>query len=173
VSFSPGSFRFHTIPSTPGKACTSRRSKKETSSAGIAIARIDNDFLSDFLDHARGNARLASISTVSCKRALLCFRASWSGTYVRNAGIDERLRVSFQKIFWRRKDTRLTCSGTCPAFDPAHFRAVLQVTPATEERVTRCAEQIFAEFSSKQLGYQAGDAASLRYCYRDQPHAFE
>jgi len=73
--------------------------------------------------------------------------------------------VSFQQDFLEAQGHSIDLFEDCPAFDPAHFRAVLRVTPATEERVTRCVEQIFAEFSSKQLGYQAATAALLRLLF--------
>jgi AraC family transcriptional regulator, transcriptional activator of pobA len=73
--------------------------------------------------------------------------------------------LSFQQDFLEAQGHSVDLFQDCPAFDPAHFQAVLRVTPAIEERATRCVEQIFAEFSSKQLGYRAAMAALLRLLF--------
>jgi AraC family transcriptional activator of pobA len=73
--------------------------------------------------------------------------------------------LSFQQDFLEAQGHSIDLFQDCPAFDPAHFRAVLQVTPAIEERVTHYVEQIFAEFSSKQRGYQTATAALLRLLF--------
>lgn len=73
--------------------------------------------------------------------------------------------LSFQQDFLEAQGHSIDLFQDCPAFDPAHFRAVLWVTPEIEERVTRCVEQIFEEFSSKQLGYQSAAAALLRLLF--------
>jgi len=73
--------------------------------------------------------------------------------------------LSFQQDFFEAQGHSIDLFQDCPAFDPAHFRAVLWVSPGTEARVTRCVEQIFAEFSSKQLDYQAATASLLRLLF--------
>jgi AraC family transcriptional regulator, transcriptional activator of pobA len=73
--------------------------------------------------------------------------------------------LSFQQGFLEAQGHTIDLFQDCPAFDPAHFRAVLQVTPPVEERVTHGVEQIFAEFSTKQHGYQTATAALLRLLF--------
>jgi AraC family transcriptional activator of pobA len=73
--------------------------------------------------------------------------------------------LSFQQDFLEAQGHTIDLFQDCPAFDPAHFLAVLQVTPAVEARVTHCMQQIFAEFSSKQHGYQTATAALLRLLF--------
>jgi AraC family transcriptional regulator, transcriptional activator of pobA len=73
--------------------------------------------------------------------------------------------LSFQQDFLEAQGHTIDLFQDCPAFDPAHFLAVLQVTPPAETRVTHCMEQIFAEFSAKQQGYQTATAALLRLLF--------
>jgi AraC family transcriptional activator of pobA len=73
--------------------------------------------------------------------------------------------LSFQQDFLEAQGLTIDLFQDCPAFDPAHFLPVLQVTPPIELRVTHCMEQIFAEFSSKQHGYQTATAALLRLLF--------
>jgi AraC family transcriptional regulator, transcriptional activator of pobA len=80
--------------------------------------------------------------------------------------------LSFQQDFLEAQGHSIDLFQECPAFDPAHFRAVLQVTAPVEERVTHCVEQIFAEFSSKQHGYRTATAALLRLLFVEISRAF-
>jgi AraC family transcriptional regulator, transcriptional activator of pobA len=73
--------------------------------------------------------------------------------------------LSFQQDFLEAQGHTINLFQDCPAFDPAHFMAVLQVTPPFETRVTHCMEQIFVEFSSKQHRYQTATAALLRLLF--------
>ena len=73
--------------------------------------------------------------------------------------------LSFQPDFLEGQGHSIDLFQDCPVFDPAHSVAVLQVSPAIEERVTRYVEQILVEFGSKQPGYQTATAALLRLLF--------
>jgi AraC family transcriptional activator of pobA len=73
--------------------------------------------------------------------------------------------LSFWQDFLEAQGHSIDLFQDCPVFDPAHFRAVLQVTPGIEERVTHYVEQIFMEFSSKQQGYQTATSALLQLLF--------
>ena len=73
--------------------------------------------------------------------------------------------LSFQQDFLESQGHTIDLYQDCPAFDPAHFRAVLQVTPESKECVTHCMEQLFAEFISKRIGYRTATAALLRLLF--------
>jgi len=73
--------------------------------------------------------------------------------------------LSFQQDFLEAQGYSIDLFQDCPVFDPAHFRVVLQVSPASAQRVTGYVEQICAEFSSKQHEYQTAIAALLRLLF--------
>jgi AraC family transcriptional activator of pobA len=73
--------------------------------------------------------------------------------------------LSFQQDFLEAQGHSIDLFQDCPAFDPAHFRAVLQVLPASEERVNSYFGQIFAEFNAKQQRHQTATAALLRLLF--------
>ena len=73
--------------------------------------------------------------------------------------------VSFQQDFLEAQGHSVDLFQDCPAFDPAHFQAVVEVSPEVAERVTGWLQSTYAEFISKQLGYQTAIAALLRILF--------
>jgi AraC-like DNA-binding protein len=73
--------------------------------------------------------------------------------------------LSFQQDFLEAQGYSIDLFQDCPAFDPAHFRAVLQVSDSSVQPVTGYVKQIFAEFSSKQQEYQTAIAVLLRLLF--------
>lgn len=73
--------------------------------------------------------------------------------------------LSFQQDFLEAQGHSINLFQDCPAFDPANFLAILQVSPSIEKRLTRHMEQIYEEFSSKLDGYQTAMAALLRLVF--------
>jgi AraC family transcriptional regulator, transcriptional activator of pobA len=73
--------------------------------------------------------------------------------------------LSFQLDFLEAQGHTVDLFQDCPAFDPAQFRVVLEVSAQVAARVNGCLESLYAEFVLKQAGYQTVAAALLRILF--------